>query len=74
MGRPYSIEELSKKCNNVYALVRTLAARSVEISRGAPPLLLKPSSNNPVSIAIEEVMSEKVIVKTEVVAYLKEEA
>ncbi len=72
MGKPYSIEELSKKCNNVYALVRTLASRAVEISRGAPPLLLKPTSKNPVSIAIEEVMAEKVIIKTQVLPYLKE--
>jgi DNA-directed RNA polymerase subunit omega len=65
--RRFSIEELSKKCDNIYSLVRTLASRAVEINRGAQPLLLKPNSKNSVTIALEEIMAGKIKVLTRTV-------
>ena len=62
----FSIEELSDKYDNIYALVRTLSQRAVEISRGSNPLILKPKSKNPVVIALEEMMENKINVKTKV--------
>ncbi|EKD27769.1 MAG: hypothetical protein ACD_79C00585G0007 [uncultured bacterium] len=64
MSRRFSREELTKKSSNVYAMVRTVAARAVEISRGSNPLLLKPKSKNPATIALEEVMAGKIKVTT----------
>ncbi|MBN2143430.1 MAG: DNA-directed RNA polymerase subunit omega, partial [Candidatus Aureabacteria bacterium] len=60
----FSIEELSKKCDNIYSLVRTLAYRAMEINRGAQPLLLKPKSKNSVTIALEEILADKIKVLT----------
>lgn len=73
MVRRFSIEELSKKSDNIYAMVRTLSKRAVEISRGSQPLLLDPKSNNPVTIALEEMMAGKIIIKTKVEAGFSEE-
>lgn len=69
----FSIEELSDKYNNIYALVRTLSQRAVEISRGANPLILKPKSKNPVVIALEEMMEKKIAIKTKVENFVPEE-
>ena len=66
----FSIEELSNKGSNIYATVRTLAQRAVEISRGAHPLLLHPKSQNAVTIALEEMMANKIEIKTTVKADL----
>jgi len=66
MVRRFSREELSKKNNNIYALVRTLASRAVDISRGDTPLLLRPQSKNPATIALEEIMAGKINVGTDV--------
>ena len=64
MVKWFSIEELSKKNNNIYALVKTISQRAVDISRGSQPLILKPGSSNPATIALEEIMAEKIEVKT----------
>lgn len=64
--RRFSREELAKKGDNIYAIVRTLASRAVEISRGSTPLLLKPKSKNAATIALEEMMEDKIAVKTTV--------
>ena len=64
MVRRFSLEELSKKNDNIYALVRTLSARAVEINRGSTPLLLKPRSKNAATIALEELMAGKIKITT----------
>ena len=73
MVRRFSIEELSNQCDNIYALVRTLSARAVEISRGGQPLLLDPKSKNPVTIALEEMMAGKIKIKTTVNSGIQDE-
>jgi DNA-directed RNA polymerase omega subunit len=66
MVRRFSREELSKKSNNIYSLVRTLASRAVDISRGDTPLLLKPQSKNAATIALEEIMADKIRINTDI--------
>ena len=66
MVRRFSIQELARKTDNIYALVRTLAARAVDINRGAQPLLLKPRSKNSTTIALEEMMAGKIRIMTKV--------
>lgn len=65
MVRRFSIEEVSKKGDNIYSIVRAVAARAVEINRGSTPLLLKPESKNSATIALEELMANKIKVTTD---------
>ncbi len=60
MAKRFSIDEISKKGTNIYALVRTLSSRAIEISRGGTPLILRPGSKNPTNIALEELIADKI--------------
>ncbi len=73
MVKRFSIQELARKTNNIYALVRTLATRAVDLNRGAQPLLLKPKSKNSTTIALEEMMAGKLNIKTQVFPEQNEE-
>jgi len=64
MATRYSREDISGKGDNIYAVVRTLAKRAIELARGGTPLILKPESKNPANIALEELMSDKIKVNT----------
>jgi DNA-directed RNA polymerase subunit K/omega len=66
----FSIEELSKKSDNIYAFIKTLSIRAMELSHGATPLLLKPKSKNPVTVALEEAIADKIKIKTKVESFV----
>ena len=67
MTKRFSREEISEKGNNIYAIVKTLSTRAIELARGGAPLILKPESKNPANIALEELMSNKLTIKTETI-------
>ena len=54
---------LPKSGGSVYRLVRMAAHRALELSEGKPTLVEKPSSDKLTSIALEEILKGKVVLR-----------
>ena len=54
---------LPKAGNSIYKLVRTAANRAMELADGQPKLILNPSSEKVTTIALEEILNAKVVLK-----------
>lgn len=59
-----TIEDLLPQANgSIYALSRLAAVRALELAEGKPRLLQKNSSEKLTSIALEEILAKKVMLK-----------
>ena len=59
-----TIEELLKRCSSIYRLVILAAKRAKEVAEGAPSLV-ETEQRKATSIALEEILQDKVLYKPE---------
>ena len=63
MGYQPLEELLPKAGGSIYKLVKLAANRAMELAEGKPKLIPSPSSDKVTTIALEEIMNSKVVIK-----------
>ena len=59
MENQISMQSLIEKTDNIYKLVRLVSKRAKELNLGSKPLLEKPASKNYATIALQEIIADK---------------